>query len=395
MKGSKYLSELVDLNMLRQDKLNIIQAPTGSGKTFFALNTIPSLASDPNHHVVFLIDTINGKEQILANYNAKAEYWDWACEVMEGHDWFGEDMEKIVVMTYARFGFMLDRYKDFQNQFSYIICDELHNPLRFQYFQRKPNIHSKAIDAIHEAINNCKTTVIALTATPLKVINEFSNCYIDIPIDNESIKHYETYETRSFLDINNLIAKLSPKKTGICYTDRIGTMMVLEEKAKKSGLTSIAIWSKANEDHLLTKEQVAVRESIVNSFTIPPEYNFLIINDSLGTSIKIKSPVDYVIVNNTNPDTQTQVRGRVNNDLALLYLPDKSTTDEIIVPDDFLDKKLFSNEKEALAQIIDYRKNGKQRKWTTIKQLLPKCGYTVKEYREGNKRYAIINAINK
>ncbi len=393
MKGSKYLSELVDLNMLHKDKLNIIQAPTGSGKTFFALNTIPSLAKDPAHHVVFLIDTINGKEQILANYKAKAENWGWTCQVAEGKEWFGEDIEKIVVMTYAKFGVILDRYKDFQNKFSYIICDELHNLLRFQYFERRPNTHSIAVDAIHRAVNNGKTTVIALTATPQNVINEFCDCYIDIPIDNGKIKRYETIETRSFSDINNLIAKLPPQKTGICYTDRINTMILLEEKAKQCGLSPISIWSTANIDHPLTKEQLSVRERIVDSFTLPPQYNLLIINDSLGTSIKIKSTVDYVIVNNSNQDIQTQVRGRVNNDLALLYLPDKTTSDEITVPDEFLGEMLFNKEKAALAQAINYRKNGKQCKWPTIKKLLPEFDYTVTEGRKNDKRYAIINTL--
>ena len=35
MKGSKYLSELVDVSNLHTDKLNIIEAPTGSGKSYF------------------------------------------------------------------------------------------------------------------------------------------------------------------------------------------------------------------------------------------------------------------------------------------------------------------------------------------------------------------------
>ena len=62
MTGEKYLSDLVDVNMLSKGKLNIIKAPTGSGKTYFALTFIPSLAHDAYHTVVYLIDTINGKE---------------------------------------------------------------------------------------------------------------------------------------------------------------------------------------------------------------------------------------------------------------------------------------------------------------------------------------------
>ncbi len=81
MKGSKHLSELVNIADLRIDLLNIIKAPTGSGKTYFALTHIPSQTHDAIHNVVYLIDTINGKEQIISNYNATSEYWGWAKDV--------------------------------------------------------------------------------------------------------------------------------------------------------------------------------------------------------------------------------------------------------------------------------------------------------------------------
>ena len=64
MKGSKYLSELVDCSMFQKGKLNLIEAPTGCGKTYFALKHIPSFVKNPFYKVAFLIDTTNGKEQI-------------------------------------------------------------------------------------------------------------------------------------------------------------------------------------------------------------------------------------------------------------------------------------------------------------------------------------------
>ena len=62
MKGSKYLSELINIEDFTKEKLNIIKAGTGSGKTYFALNHIPSLVTDSLHTVVYLIDTINGQD---------------------------------------------------------------------------------------------------------------------------------------------------------------------------------------------------------------------------------------------------------------------------------------------------------------------------------------------
>ncbi len=57
MRGTKYLSELVDTNLLKKDKLNVIYAPTGSGKTYFALTYFPQLVYNANHCIVYLIDT--------------------------------------------------------------------------------------------------------------------------------------------------------------------------------------------------------------------------------------------------------------------------------------------------------------------------------------------------
>ena len=139
--GEKYLSDLVSIEMLVKDKLNIIQAPTGSGKTYFALNAIPAACKDAHHKVVYLIDTINGKEQILNNYKAIREYKTWRATVSEEALWFEKD-ERIVVMTYARFGMIIAKELDFHKHFDYIICDELHSLLKFQNFSAKPNSHA-------------------------------------------------------------------------------------------------------------------------------------------------------------------------------------------------------------------------------------------------------------
>ena len=48
IKGTKYLSELVQMNLLQKNKLNIIKAPTGSGKTYFALTALPSTVKKPD-----------------------------------------------------------------------------------------------------------------------------------------------------------------------------------------------------------------------------------------------------------------------------------------------------------------------------------------------------------
>ena len=138
MKGTKYLSEMVNIADLRIDLLNIIKAPTGSGKTYFALTHIPKQTYDAIHNVVYLIDTINGKEQIISNYNATSEYWGWAKDVNDEGIWFSPD-NRVVVITYAKFGVLTERYPDLHKKFDYIICDELHSLFKFKNIQPIPN----------------------------------------------------------------------------------------------------------------------------------------------------------------------------------------------------------------------------------------------------------------
>ena len=389
MTGTKYLSELIDCSGLKKDSLNIIKAPTGSGKTYFALTHIPSLVEDAHHNIVYLIDTINGKEQILQNYNAIEQYRGWLSDVEGDGLWFVEN-DRVVIMTYAKFGCILAHRPDFHTHFDYIICDELHNLPRFATFETQPNNHSIAKAGLERAVANDRSIVIALSATPNGIIKGFRIPTFMVPIDEDELLHYETKEVIRYNNLEALLSSFDPAETGICYVAHITTMEFLVERAKEQGLSPIAIWSIRSQYHTMTKEQLEARKTILDTYTIPPQYNFLIINASAETSIKIKSPVDYVIVHNTNEDTQIQVRGRVNSDLQRIYLPN-SIDNPIVVPDEFLEKRLFTEDKAKLCETLNLKNpNNRLVKWPTIYSLLISYDYHIEEGRYGNKRYAII-----
>ncbi len=395
MKGTKYLSELVDASLFQKDKLNIIKAPTGSGKTYFALQYIPSLLDNVLHKVVYLIDTINGREQILENYNARAENREWIKTAgMDGIWFLPEDKEsnkQIVVITYAKFGTLLSRYSDFYDRFDYIICDELHNLPRFQHFSQIPNCHSVAKMGIECAVRNSKTTVIALSATPKPIIRGFRVPCYEIPINQEKLIQYEVCFTEKYIGLEDVLEELDTAEIGMLYTGRITAMIEVEEQVRAMGFSPISIWSISNKDHPMTEEQLSARETILKQYTIPPQYNFLIINSSAETSIKIKSPVDYVIVNSTNPDTQVQVRGRVNRDLKKLYLRSDGTP-VVSVPEEFLNQRLFQEDKGDLAEVLNVRNpvNNRRYRWNKLKDILVENGYEISEGRFENRRYSII-----
>ena len=391
MFGTKHLSELVDIGMFQKDKLNIIEAPTGSGKTYFALTHIPSTVEDALHEVLYLIDTVNGKEQILENYKTSSESWNWVNNIVEEGIWFCHD-ETVVVMTYAKFGVITSTNPDFENHFDYIICDELHNLLRFQAFEPQPNTHSLAREGLERAVKNERTTVVALTATPANVKDYFHTSYFEVPIDQKDLLHYEYKEKITYTNLYYLLSTLDPSQVGLCYIPRIHIMKYIEDLAKDLGFTPICIWSIRNGDYPMTEEQLEVRRSILENGMLPEKYNFLIINASSETSIKIKTQIDYVIVHNLNEDIQTQVKGRVNNDFECLYVPATEVTD-IKVPAEYLNKQLDSEEKRQLCSDLNLRnEQGRLYRWTSVREFLIEAGYSISDSRNNNRRYSIITA---
>ena len=389
MKGTKYLSELVDCSALQKGQLNVIKAPTGSGKTYFALNYIPSLTNDALHNVVYLIDTINGKEQIVRNYNATSEYYGWSKEVESGGMWFEPD-NRVVVITYAKFGVLFERNIEFYKNFSYIICDEIHSLLRFQNYSKKPNYHSIARQVLEQAVKQKSGIVIALTATPDTIKNQFNAPSAEIAINQEELIQYDIKQVEGYTNPITVLSKVDVGTVGLCYFSRIHQMIEFEQEAKQMGFSPISIWSINNKDYPMNDEQLEARRSILESWTIPPQYDLLIINSSSETSLKIKSKVDYVIVHSSNPDTQVQVRGRINSDLMTLYLPVEGVS-EIVVPSEYLGKRLFQGDKQALAEALNLRNtNNRPYGWPTVKNLLIESDYSVIEARQGNLRYVVI-----
>lgn len=390
MVGTKYLSELVDVSALQKGRLNVIKSPTGSGKTYFALQHIPSLTEDALHDVVYLIDTINGKEQIIQNYNAISEYRNWSKEVDAGGMWFDPN-RNVVVITYAKFGVLIEKHPHFYENFSYIICDEIHSLLKFQYFSRQPNYHSVARAGLERAVKNGNSIVIALTATPNTISKEFSAPAVEILVDQTELIHYEVGQTVGYTRLDAVLSEVEVGSVGLCYLSRISQMKAFEEQARKAGFSPVSIWSVNNLDHKMTESQLNARECVLKDFSIPEQYDLLIINSSSETSLKIKSPVDYVIVHSTNPDTQVQVRGRVNSDLKTLYLPVEGTP-VVRVPQAYIGRKLFTEDKRELISALNLRNpaNNRPYGWTTIKSLLIDNDYFITEGRSNNLRYTII-----
>ena len=118
--------------------------------------------------MVYLIDTRNGNFQLVTK-NPKAEFYSdqWREAVSDNSPWFGEAIHgnKIVVMTYAKFGVLAEKYPRFGYDFELILCDEIHSLPKFRSFQSKSgdnNTHVAAQRRLEEIVNNSQVLVIAL-----------------------------------------------------------------------------------------------------------------------------------------------------------------------------------------------------------------------------------------
>ena len=167
-------------------------------------------------------------------------------------------------------------------------------------------------------------------------------------------------------------------------------MKRLVELIKAKGLRSVAIWSINNKDYPMTEEQILARDYILKNEMLPPEYDVVVINASSETSINIRGKIDYIVIHSTEEEVRVQVRGRYRDDLEELYVYDRKSSLE--VPPEFLDVRLFTEEKEELCEILRVRDEwGKLMKWTKTKERLLAEDYTIIEKRYNNRRYAIIS----
>ena len=343
--------------------------------------------------MVYLIDTRNGNCQLVEKHQQTEVYSDaWRETVSDNSPWFGEAIygNKIVVMTYAKFGVLAEKYPRFGYDFELILCDEIHSLPKFRSFcgkKKESNPHKAAQSRLEEITNNSQVLVIGLSATPRKADEKLCCPIRHITVD-EDVRQLETKQTIPYTNKFQLLEQLSPQDKGIVYIGRITGMIAFQEAAAAKGFRAVCVWSENNTDHPMTEEQRAARQHILSREELPPQYDMVIVNASSETGINIHGKVDYIVVHNHEPDTRTQIRGRYRHDLECLYLLDYQS---IQVPEQYLDCELSAEQREQLCQDISIRDtNGRVYKWNTVKKRLAAAGYTIVETRHNSKRFFII-----
>ena len=385
MKGTKYLSDVLDTSLFEKGVMNVIEAPCGCGKTTCAINRIAPLASSPRK-ALYLIDTKNGCQRLSQEEKLTTPYL-WYPETIAGK-YFNADRidDKVVVATYARFGVWVSQYPNFTDNFEIIICDEAHNMVQFATFSEEPNYASIARNAIRDAVLIGKTTIIAITATT-EYLRKLPCPQKDIPIDRENLHHYTEKEVIHYASIEQVLRAIPQDKRGALYTMRIGQMKTFEGIARAAGHNPICVWSTENSRHPMSAEQLRVREYILENEAIPDEYDLFILNVSSETAINIRSHMDYFIAHTTNETHIVQSRGRYRGDLQRLYVLDKKTG-SIEVPEEYLNRRLYQADKKAMREALGIRNNkNNPLPWDELIPLLSNCGYSVIEQKADKNKH--------
>ena len=362
MRGTKYLSEIMENIEFSQDKNNLILAPIGSGKTHYALEV---LMSDKTKKYLYLCDNSNLKNQML---NEKTTY-----STKRDSDFY-KFAPNVLVMTYKEFGYKIlyDIHEEYIKQFDLIIADEIHSCVEYSEFNQDRNL-SKSLEFL---MIKHDTPIILMTATSyyldqlVKVYPSLCNYNIINLLDNEEIKRYID---KVKLYINNISQikfylqqsmdgfKFGGMKAGI-YTKQIKDMITIENMCKDLGLKPICIWSEHNKNGW-NDEQKDFMKYLFDTGKFKDPYNILIFNKAMETGVNIKDDdVDLCIVNSINLTEQIQARGRFRKDINLVVVKTKELAlpEMVITLDEkYLNRWMSKEEFETLMNSLNI-KNAKR-----------------------------------
>lgn len=137
-----YLSEVIDITQFKKGQANIIVAPCHSGKTTAAKEKISKLATGSSK-VLYLIDTAAGKSALAREEGFQKISNEWLKLIpLELDSWWGEPLYEsgFRVMTYHQFGYILMQEPNLMDYIDVVICDEMHNFIRFWNMEKSEKI---------------------------------------------------------------------------------------------------------------------------------------------------------------------------------------------------------------------------------------------------------------
>ena len=383
----EYLSQALTKEDLRLGKLNLIASPCGTGKSEFAINELSKISKYPEH-VVYLIDTIAGQEQLVKHYAGLHAYSkEWREYLQDGMIQFVDS--HICVMSYAKFGALVRYYPQFVPRIELVICDELHNlfwPISIEPEEEGNSL--AALQTLQKLVNSGKCYVVGMTATPRQVHEKFNTKIHELTyglsfVDHSPLRRH-TYQNHELA-----FEKMEHGKHYLVYMKHIQEMKNCVTLLESRGFRAMALWSMKRADHPYTEEQTALRTYILEHEQMPDDLDVLIINKACETCINLRGEIEAAFIHTKDEDIVTQACGRYRGRLNAVYIYSQDEV-EIDLPARFLNRRLYVEDKEELATLLNIRnENSRLCKWPTIKKHLCDQDYIVTEGKQ-KRRYSII-----
>ena len=359
--------------------------------------------------MLFLIDTTAGKQALLKREETAKYTEKWLEEIK--HEWWGELLSGngIRVMTYHQLGYQIQDHPDFMKNIDVVICDEMHNLIKFLGIERAQNKQSiedgwgSMGRPCEVALNElCRVATIQEDAPLLVIITATINAVSKELHSRNVPTEYFDYTPKAYSDSSARIVyydKLSDvldeldEQRAIIYIPTINGMKEAAKQVDDGWRNICCLWGLHNGDHIMTSQQLEVRDAILTTKRIPDDIDLLFINAAYETSINIENE-DYrvVVVHSSNPDVQTQVRGRLRHDIDTLYLHD-SDHEHIghYFPEEYLDKFLTVQETREIAEAMNlHNDKGQILMWPSISEKLANNGYVIDRVKQRGVRGSIV-----
>lgn len=388
MRGTKYLSEVMENIELSKDENNLLLAPIGCGKTYYAIEV---LMNNPDKKYLYLCDNNNLKDQMLRELPTYSSDKDSIIF---------ENIQNILVMTYKEFGhkILYDVNEDFASQFDLIIADEIHSCIEYSEFNQDRDLSSALFYLFRKHLG---TPIIMMTATDyyLELMTrkypQLKNFNVIDLLKNKQIKRYIDKVKLYINNISQIKFYLQQSwegfmfggmKAGI-YTRQIRDMQRIEKMCIDLGLVPICVWSRNNEKYPLNEEQIDFMDKLLKTGKIKEPYNVFIFNKSSETGINITDEnVDLCIVNSTNLTEQLQSRGRFRKDLNLIVVRTNKNAlppMTITLDEKYLDKWILVDDIKQIPKDLSIKNvNGKDISLSTFTKILEESHYVVQRKRK-------------
>lgn len=371
-----YLSEIFEEEKVEFSINNLILSPVGSGKSYF----MESLMSK-NEKVLLLVSTSSLKRKFLVCEDDKEFFYK-------------KNGAEVTVMTYSEFGLRIKFSTKYAKEFDLILCDEIHSLPLYQSYNDSASL-LVAIHYLFSIHSGQRKYYFTATTEYIDLLKTKAEGILDEVTTFDYLKHpkirkYIPLSSYKINGVEQVRPHLRARKESFEYFGHkifafcktIESQIRLKEICEEEGFKAQAYWSVNNEEKLMTEDQIAEADKMIETGMLPDNYDVIIINSAMQEGWDLKDErVKLAIMNTINETEFVQALGRIRRNIdVLVYRVNGDEEPDIYVkfPTELLGKHLDNETRENLATSLGVR-DGKGRilSWRSISKVLVKQGYSV------------------